>query len=154
MLDQPSPHDRRAADEAAIRSLVEQRADATRRRDVDATIALYTADVVGFELPPPLAQGPAQMRDAAQIREWFATWDGPILWDTRDLRVVVGGDVAYAHALDNMRGTKKTGEKVDLWLRSTIGLRREHGAWKIAHTHSSVPFYMDGSLRAAVDLSP
>jgi PhnB protein len=26
--------------------------------------------------------------------------------------------------------------------------------WKIAHLHQSVPMYMDGSLRAAVDLKP
>lgn len=30
----------------------------------------------------------------------------------------------------------------------------EVGGWKIAHTHSSVPFYMEGSYRAAVDLHP
>jgi PhnB protein len=28
------------------------------------------------------------------------------------------------------------------------------GAWKIVHEHSSTPFYMDGSYRAAVDLKP
>ena len=28
------------------------------------------------------------------------------------------------------------------------------GTWKIAHEHTSVPFYMDGSFRAAVDLEP
>jgi ketosteroid isomerase-like protein len=32
--------------------------------------------------------------------------------------------------------------------------RDEHGAWKIAHEHTSVPFYMDGSFRAAIDLKP
>ncbi len=26
------------------------------------------------------------------------------------------------------------------------------GAWKVVHTHSSVPFYMDGSVKGAVDL--
>jgi hypothetical protein len=27
-------------------------------------------------------------------------------------------------------------------------------AWTVAHEHTSVPFYMDGSLKAAVDLAP
>jgi ketosteroid isomerase-like protein len=29
-----------------------------------------------------------------------------------------------------------------------------NGEWRIVHDHSSVPFYMDGSYRAAVDLKP
>jgi ketosteroid isomerase-like protein len=39
-------------------------------------------------------------------------------------------------------------------MRSTLCFRREGGAWKIAHAHTSVPFHMDGSFRAAVDLEP
>lgn len=31
---------------------------------------------------------------------------------------------------------------------------KSDGAWRIAHRHESVPFYMDGSNRAAVDLTP
>jgi PhnB protein len=39
-------------------------------------------------------------------------------------------------------------------VRETLGLRKIDGIWKIAHQHHSVPFYMDGSNRAAVDLKP
>ena len=42
----------------------------------------------------------------------------------------------------------------DMWNRATIGFRRIDGRWLITHLHSSVPFYMDGSFRAAVDLKP
>ena len=35
-----------------------------------------------------------------------------------------------------------------------VCLNRVNGAWRIAHLHSSVPFYMDGSLRPAFDLQP
>ena len=38
--------------------------------------------------------------------------------------------------------------------RVTIVLRRIGGAWKITHQHTSVPFRMDGSFKAAVDLTP
>jgi PhnB protein len=41
-----------------------------------------------------------------------------------------------------------------VWFRLTLGLRKLGGEWKIAHHHESVPFYMDGSYRAAVDLVP
>ncbi len=53
-----------------------------------------------------------------------------------------------------MTGRKTDGEVIDLWRRQTFGLKRVRGAWKIVHEHSSVPFYMDGSYRAAIDLKP
>jgi hypothetical protein len=28
------------------------------------------------------------------------------------------------------------------------------GSWRIVHEHNSTPFYLDGSLRAALDLRP
>ena len=44
--------------------------------------------------------------------------------------------------------------ETDVWFRHTIGLRKIDGRWKIVHSHESVPFYMDGSDKAAVDLKP
>ena len=46
------------------------------------------------------------------------------------------------------------GEKTELWFRHTMGFRKIGNEWKIAHEHESVPFYMDGSFRAAIDLQP
>jgi len=43
---------------------------------------------------------------------------------------------------------------VDFWMRETLCLERAAGTWRIVHEHASVPFYMDGSLRAAFDLRP
>ena len=53
-----------------------------------------------------------------------------------------------------MTGIKKGGEKADVWVRVTVVLRRFGGTWKITHQHTSVPFQMDGSFKAAVDLKP
>jgi SnoaL-like domain len=39
-------------------------------------------------------------------------------------------------------------------IRQTLSFRKIDGEWKIAHEHASVPFYMDGSFRAAIDLKP
>jgi PhnB protein len=41
-----------------------------------------------------------------------------------------------------------------VWIRLTLGFRKIGGAWKVTHEHTSVPFYMDGSFKAAVDLTP
>ena len=53
-----------------------------------------------------------------------------------------------------MRGTKTDGTQVDLWVRATVGYRKHEGRWTVVHEHVSVPFYMDGSERAALDLKP
>ena len=37
---------------------------------------------------------------------------------------------------------------------NTLLSRKIRGDWRIVHQHESVPFYMDGSYRAAVDLKP
>ena len=38
--------------------------------------------------------------------------------------------------------------------RMTACYRKISGRWLITHEHVSVPFYMDGSYKAAVDLKP
>jgi ketosteroid isomerase-like protein len=53
-----------------------------------------------------------------------------------------------------MTGTKTDGQKVDLWFRATACLIRRTGRWRIEHVHNSVPFAMDGSYRALLDLKP
>ena len=78
-------------------------------------------------------------------------------------RLCVGADVPL-HLIEPLgfrldeAAVKRAGidhwEKVDLWVRCTAGLSRRGGAWKITHQHTSVPFLMDGSFKAAVDLKP
>jgi hypothetical protein len=38
------------------------------------------------------------------------------------------------------------------WLVARKALLARESTWLITHEHASVPFYMDGSVRAAVDL--
>jgi PhnB protein len=141
-------------DEAQIRALIDERIEAIRVKDAKRAVATLAEDVVAFELPPPLVQGPEGVRDEAALEAWFSGWSGPILIEMQDLKIEHGGNIAYAHSLNRMRGTRSGGREVDFWMRSTLGFRRTGEGWKIAHGHSSVPFYMDGSVRAALDLKP
>jgi ketosteroid isomerase-like protein len=142
------------ADTERITDLLDAYAAAIRARDARATVACYTRDAVAFDLAPPLKIQPDAIRDLAYIQQWFDTWDGPIGTEGRDRDLAVGGDVAYAFELRHMTGTKTDGKTVDLWFRSTACVRRDDGDWKIAHIHNSVPFAMDGSDRALLDLEP
>ncbi len=107
---------------------------------------------VHFTLAPPLVTP----EDGGKgLKDWFAGWDGPIGYELKDLAVHAGKHVGFCHALVHMTGKKKDGEHVAVWFRLTLGLEKFDGeGWKIIHEHESVPFYMDGSLKAAVDLKP
>jgi ketosteroid isomerase-like protein len=141
-------------DEAEIRALIEERSAAIREKDAGRAVATLAADITAFELTPPLALGPEAARDEAGLTAWLSGWDGPIGIEIRDLHVEAGGDVGWSRSLNRLHGALKSGRRVDMWMRSTLAFRREQGRWKIVHGHSSVPFVMDGSYRAALDLSP
>jgi PhnB protein len=142
---------RDAADQIAIRAIFGDRTNALFGKVADLALKHFAPDVVSYDLAPPLQHVGI---DKAALEKWFATWDGLIGWAMGDLDVQIDGDLALAHGLGHMMGTKTDGEKADLWTRVTVGLSRRDGRWQIAHQHISVPFLMDGSYKAAVDLKP
>jgi uncharacterized protein (TIGR02246 family) len=141
----------KTADEAKIRALIDQRSRALHAKDAQAMLACLTTDFVAFSLAPPLVSA---MTSAQAYEDWFATWRGPIGTEIRDLTITVSGDLGISHSLNLMTGTSSGGHEVRLWYRQTLVLRKADGTWKIAHAHDSVPFLMDGSFRAAIDLTP
>src|SRR5215510_6636226 len=138
---------------AQIRQLVDRWAESLRSKDVNAVMSHYAPDVVAFDLAPPL-----QYRGAGAYRKnweaWFPTFRGPIGYEIRDLSIAASDDVAFCHSFNRITGTRTDDEKADVWVRATFCCRKIDGKWKIVHEHQSVPFYMDGSYRAAVDLTP
>jgi PhnB protein len=137
-----------------IRALLLDRAAAITARDARRAVAHYAPGLVSFTLAPPLRYTGDEARDPAGIESWFRTWDSPIGYDIGEPVIEAGDDVAFCHGLTHMTGTKADGEQVDLWFRSTVGLRRTAEGWQITHEHDSTPFYMDGSGLAATDLRP
>ena len=83
----------KATDEAGIRSLIDQRVKALYAKDAEAVISCFTPDHVPFTLAPPLV---STMTGAKEYDSWFATWQGPIGTEIRDLDIVVSGDSASA----------------------------------------------------------
>jgi ketosteroid isomerase-like protein len=140
-----------AVRESEIAKVVEAWAEGIRHKDVDAVARCFAKDPVGFYLAPPL-QADEPLRE--NLAGWFATFDGSIGYDIKDLVISASGDIAWCHALNRLTGMKTDGERTDLWFRLTLGLKRIGDDWKIAHAHESVPFQMDGSGKAALDLEP
>ncbi len=139
-------------DDTRIRDRIESWARALRAKDLPGVMSHYASDVVSFDLAPPLQHHREAV--ARGLTEWFPTWDGPIGYEITELAVTVGGDVAFTHSLNRLTGKRRDGEATDVWFRATVGLRKIDGEWRVVHEHASVPFYMDGSFRAAVDLRP
>ncbi|WP_327227413.1 YybH family protein [Streptomyces platensis] len=144
----------RTTDEAQIRELLADRAAATKERDARRFLATSAPDLVDFGLAPPLQYKGPEARDQRAVEAWYATWAGPIEVTVTQLEITVGDGVAFGHSINRMHGTKNDGFEVELWSRATVGLRKIDGTWKITHTHDSVPFLMDGSGLAALDLKP
>jgi PhnB protein len=142
-----------AGDEAEIRAFVEAMAKALHDRDADALVARLAPDVLVYDLAPPLWSRGAEV-EREKTRAWLATKTGPIGYEVRDLRIEVGGAVAFSTCLARMRATGVDGDEADLWLRNTVCYRKAGSRWQVAHHHESVPFHMDGSFRAAIDLEP
>ena len=143
----------RNQEEARIRALLDDWTAGVRVRDVDRVMSHYATDIVIFDLAPPLEYAGADtLRKSLQA--WFSTWQGPLDYEIRDLNITAGDDAAFCHSLNRLSGTKTDGEQADVWFRQTLCLKKIESKWRIAHQHESVPFYMDGSYRAAVDLEP
>jgi PhnB protein len=139
------------SDETQIREILNDCTKALYAKDAPRTGTHLSEDFVAFSLAPPLLH---KGFDLAGTQGWFATWKGPIGWEHRDVEIAASGDVAFATSLAHITGTKVDGEVVDLWTRCTDCFRKIGGAWKMVNSHSSVPFYMDGSYKAAIDLKP
>jgi ketosteroid isomerase-like protein len=139
--------------EDEIRAAIEERIAAMRAKDAERAIACLSDDVVAFELAPPLALPPGAARDEKGLAAWLAGFE-EIEVEARDLRIEASDTIAFAHALHHLTGARAGAHQVDLWMRSTLCFRRENDGWRITHAHTSVPFYMDGTFRAAVDLKP
>jgi uncharacterized protein (TIGR02246 family) len=137
-------------DRTEIEALLQKLSRAHVDHDANAIVEAYAPDAVIYDLAPPLGRC-GMNRDT--VTAWLATWEGPIQINARDVNLVVDCDLAFVSALFRMRG-RRGGEDQDMWYRTTMCLRKTGGRWRIVCDHTSVPFYMDGSYRAAVDLKP
>jgi uncharacterized protein (TIGR02246 family) len=146
-----TPH---AADEAAIRQLIDKMAEAIRATDLEGLRACFTPDMVSFDA----FVGPAlQIVGAeAKLKNWemgFTALQPPIGYEIRDLTITVGDEVAFGHSFNRFSGMLENEAMFGPWVRYTAGFRKIDGTWLIGHDQVSVPAdIMSG--RALLDLEP
>jgi ketosteroid isomerase-like protein len=126
-------------EEADIRELVETIDKAHHNKDAAAIVARYALDAVVCDLAPPLSH---RGMDLQAKQAWLNTWDGPVARESRDFNITVSGDFAFCHGFYQLGGTPKAaGKPISFWMRATVCMHRDGGAWRIVHEHTSVPFY-------------
>ncbi|HEV2323776.1 MAG TPA: nuclear transport factor 2 family protein [Terracidiphilus sp.] len=138
-------------DEAEILDLLSSIYKAHHDKDAAGIAAPFAPHAAIFDLQPPLAHDGISVE---RKERWLATWDGPVEIEPRDFQLTISGDHAVGWGYLKMTGTKHGGPHVSFWMRETVALARTAGQWRIVHEHTSVPFYMDASLRPAFDLQP
>ena len=126
------------SDQRAVRAVIERRCAAVTGGDSDKSMADVDENVVMFDLVDPLRHvGKASA--VARATTWHRFESSPTL-ESCDVEVFMGEDVAFSHFLSHVTGIQKTGQKVDMWFRTTLGFARMNGRWWIVHEHGSVPF--------------
>lgn len=140
-----------STDEVEILALLSAFHHAHHDKNAAAIAAPFAPHAAIYDLEPPLAHDGISVE---RKERWLATWETPIEIEPHDFKLTVSGDHAIGWGYLKMTGTKHGGPHVSFWMRSTVVLERAAGQWRIIHEHTSVPFYMDGSLRPAFDLQP
>lgn len=138
--------------EQEIRDLHDAWFEASRAKDLAASMAPIAATIVSYEHSAPL-----QHTDLDGIREecrrGFELQPDDFMWTVPDLQVIVGDDLAVAWGLNRMASRRPDGSEDVMWSRGTRVFRRIGGAWKMIHQHVSFPVDTETGS-AATDLTP
>jgi ketosteroid isomerase-like protein len=120
-----------ASDDEQVRAIIDRWATAVQDREMAGTLASHSPDILMFDVPEPIqARGLDEYRETWEL---FFTYSpgGENSFRLRELEVVTGDRVAFAHCLLDV---------VDVRCRLTIGLRKIDDAWVIVHEHHSSPW--------------
>ncbi|MFG3452019.1 YybH family protein [Stutzerimonas stutzeri] len=129
-------------EEARIRALHDEFEAAIKTKDLDRIMAQYAPDVVAFD-----AIGALQF---VGVPDYHAHWqrcfefcEGEGFFETHDLHVEVGGDLAYSRMLSHCGGPNKEGQMQTCWMRGSRVWGKRDGQWRVVHEHFSMPFDME-----------
>ena len=121
-----------------IRGWLDRWTKAFGAKDFDAIMALYTDDVIAYDVVPPL-QYVGKVEYRTDYEQFLSQYADNVKVELRDLHVGANGDLGYAAGLELISGTLKGGQKSEVWVRFTSLFRKSGGRWLDFHDHVSVP---------------
>jgi ketosteroid isomerase-like protein len=142
----------REAGEAEIRQQIDKLVEGIRIQDLEGLKRLYAADVVSFDVEPPLQHVGVE----AKLKNWAKVFTlfQDVTYEVRDLTLTTGDDVAFGHCFGRLSGTLKNGTSTSgMWVRGTFCFQKIDGNWLIVHDQFSVPLDL-ASGKGATDLKP
>src|SRR5262245_114399 len=107
--------------ETLIRQRVNDLVKALCAKDIEQVASAFAADLVSFDIAPPLRYFGADSKRRAW-QEAFAAFRGPIAYEVHDLNVTTSGELAVAFSLNHITVTLASGH-IDMWLRWTACFR-------------------------------
>jgi ketosteroid isomerase-like protein len=131
-----------ASSESEFRALLNNRDEASRARDIDRLMSLYSPNIVYFDCVPPIQGFIGADAVRRNFLRWFNEYQGDIGLETHQLKIAISGDVAFAHMLHldkgnaNMAGGQK---RPEFLVRSSVCCQRSNNRWLIMHEHISIP---------------
>ena len=139
-------------DEAQVRGLIDDWANAVRLGDIDGIMSFYAPEIVSFDA---IARLRFEGREGYR-RHWeacLAMCSGPSVFELHDLRVEARSDLAFAYYLSRCGGTGPDGVIKVGWMRGTVCCQKANSRWLVVHEHFSAPFDME-SGKALFDREP
>jgi ketosteroid isomerase-like protein len=140
------------SDEATITERLDTLIAALRAKDLEALAQIYAADVVSFDVEPPLQHVglDAKLNNWVTVFSMFEDLD----YEVRELTLAVGDVVAFGHGFGRLSGTLKNGAATNgMWVRVTFCFQKLAGRWLITHDQASVPFDF-ATGKGMTDLEP
>ena len=128
------------SDEAAIRTLEQNFAQAVKAKDVNKIMNVYehSAKLVVFDVIPPreYVGWDAYKKD---WQDFLATFSGPVTFEIDGLDVTAVGNLGYGYSFQRVAGKSADGTAIDMTVRVTDVYRKSDGKWLVVHEHISVP---------------
>ncbi len=127
------------AADAEVRAVLEEWAEATRLGRRDEILKHHSANLVIFDVLPPMMYAGAEAYKRSWD-EWQPGTQGDAVFNLENLTITAGSDVAFAHSFIRCGGTLPDGTTFQDLVRATFCLRRVDGSWLVEHQHVSKPY--------------
>lgn len=131
----------------------EPSANGLRGKNAEVVAALYAPDNVMFVLAPPLQYRRKNTLGKTGLEEWFATFEDPLGYEIRDLKIASEKEIGFSHCLRHMTGTKDQRRKSRLVVLRDALLPADR--WHVeGRPRARIRAVLYGWQRKAIDLRP
>ena len=128
-----------ATAESEVRTVLEEWAAATRQSRKDDILKNHAANLVIFDVLPPMKYESAESYRRSW-EEWQQETQGEAVFNLENLTITASEYIAFAHSYIRCGGVLPDGRTFQDLVRATFCLRKVNGSWVVQHQHVSKPY--------------